>query len=136
MAAAEGEGGGRGKGRTWIIYKKNIDERSFSRANLAAESLRLGAVTSKVKSMVCMRLSLGCAYQKRVILDPVSGTRYEERLDENDVRGGFHSNHPHEVESGTRTKTSAQQKDLKGSVTVPKLGEVMVTQHSNRTKNK
>jgi hypothetical protein len=90
---------GRGNGRNWNTTEEDVDVQDFTKAALAAKSLRLGALTPKVKNIICAHSGFGCKFAQRLVMDPISSTWTLQELDEDDERGGFHSNHPHDLEA-------------------------------------
>ena len=70
MAAESGEHApaqGRGKGRVWNIAEEDVDVQDFTKGALAFKNLRLGALTSSVKNVVCAHNALGCNYVERIV---------------------------------------------------------------------
>jgi hypothetical protein len=111
-AVAEGHAPaqGRGNGRIWNTTEEDVDVLDFTKAALAAQGLRLGVLTPKVKNILCAHSALGCKFAQRLVFDPISSTWTLQELDEDDERGGFHSNHPHDLEA---------ESDEEGEVVMP-----------------
>jgi len=64
MMAAEETPNGRGKGHSWTTTTEELaSEDLFTKAVLAAQGLRLGAIRTKVKNIVCAHSTLGCQYK-------------------------------------------------------------------------